>query len=110
MAALMTAAMILIEIAVMGKMYVSRKLNIIIVVASIVVFVMSFFFIRKQTGVSDKQFLKSMIPHHAAAVLMVNETTLTDPEIKKLANDIIMAQEKEIEFMKAKLEQIEKNK
>jgi uncharacterized protein (DUF305 family) len=109
MALLMTAAMTLIEIIVMWRMYKNKKLNRILAASAMLVLVASWFFIRKQTAVSDKQFLKSMIPHHAAAVLMVEQTKLNDPELQKLASDIISAQQKEIDFMKAKLKQLENN-
>lgn len=49
-----------------------------------------------------------MIPHHAAALLMVNGAKITDPEIRKLADDIISSQQKEIDFMKAKLKEMQK--
>jgi uncharacterized protein (DUF305 family) len=64
--------------------------------------------IRQQTGVGDKQFLKSMIPHHAAAILMVEKAKLTDPEIRKLADGIIATQQREIEQMKAKIKELSK--
>lgn len=108
MAGLMTAPMVIIEMILMGGMYMNKKLNLIIIFISAVVLVACFFFIRVQTGVSDKQFLKSMIPHHAAAILMVNGANINDPEIKKMANDIISSQQKEIDFMKAKLKEMEK--
>lgn len=108
MAGLMTAPMIIIEMLIMGGMYMNKKLNLIIIAISAVVLVACFFFIRVQTAVSDKQFLKSMIPHHAAALLMVNGAKISDPEIKKLADDIISSQQKEIDFMKAKLKEMEK--
>jgi len=108
MAGLMTAPMIIIEMILMGGMYMNKKLNLIIISISAVVLVACFFFIRVQTAVSDRQFLKSMIPHHAAALLMVNGAKINDPEIRKLANDIISSQQKEIDFMKAKLKEMEK--
>jgi uncharacterized protein (DUF305 family) len=108
MAGLMTAPMIIIEMLIMGGMYMNKKLNLIIIAISAVVLVACFFFIRVQTAVSDKQFLKSMIPHHAAALLMVNGAKISDPEIKKMADDIISSQQKEIDFMKAKLKEMGK--
>jgi uncharacterized protein (DUF305 family) len=63
--------------------------------------------IRKQVGVTDRQFLKSMIPHHAGAILMCNNANITDPEIKKLCKEIIVSQEKEIALMKAKLKELD---
>ncbi len=103
MAGLMTTPMIIIEMDLMGSMYMNKKLNAFIIAISAVLLVTFFLFIRNQTGVSERQFLKSMIPHHAAAILMVKETELNDPEIKKLGNNIISSQQKEIDFMKAKL-------
>ena len=105
MAGLMTASMIIIEIALMGNMYMNKKLNLIIIAVSAVVLVACFLFIRNQTGVSDKQFVRSMIPHHAAALLMAKEADIKDPEIKTLINNIISSQQKEIDFMKAKLKE-----
>lgn len=49
----------------------------------------------------DAAFVKGMIPHHKGAVEMA-EIQLKygkDPELKKLARDIIAAQDREIEFM-----------
>jgi len=108
MAGLMTSAMIIIEILVMGAMYMNKKLNAIIIAISSVVLIAFFFFIQQQTGVSDKQFLKGMIPHHAAAILMSEQSKTQDPEIKKLQSDIISSQQKEIEQMKAKLKELDK--
>jgi cation transport ATPase len=107
MALLMTAAMILIELLVMRAMYKNRKRNALILVLSAVALVFSFVCIRQQAAVSDKQFLRSMIPHHAGAVLMVGETELQDPELQELARGIISSQQQEIEFMKTKLKQLE---
>jgi len=107
MAALMTAPMILIEILLMGNMYKNKKLNYGILAIGVLLLIVSFLLIRNQTAVGDKQFLKSMIPHHAGAVLMVKKADLTDPEVKKLAADIITSQQKEIAFMKAKIKELE---
>ena len=108
MAGLMTTAMVIIEVLLMGDMYMNKKLNAIIIALSSVVLVAFFFFIQQQTAVSDKQFLKSMIPHHASAILMSEKSTTQDPEIKKLQSDIISSQRKEIEQMKAKLKELNK--
>ena len=107
MAGLMSSPMIIIEILIMGKMYPDKKLNKMLLAIGLVLLVGFWFGIRKQTGVGDVQFLKSMIPHHAGAILMVEESSLQDPEVKKLADDIIKAQNKEIEFMKRKIKELE---
>ncbi len=106
MAGLMTMPMVIIELIVMGSMYRNKKLNTTIFVVSIIALLGFFFGIRYQAGVSDKQFLKSMIPHHAAALLMSEKVTLHDPEIKELQRNIILSQRAEIEQMKAKLKEL----
>jgi uncharacterized protein (DUF305 family) len=108
MAALMTMPMLILELAIMGSMYMKKKLNVLLIATGVAGLFIFFFCIHKQAFVNDKQFLKSMIPHHAAAVLMVEEANIKDPEIKDLANNIITSQQKEIEQMKAKIKELEK--
>lgn len=103
MAGLMTSAMVVIEIAIMSMMYHNRKLNIIIIALSLLALIVCYAGIRQQIGVGDKQFLKSMIPHHSAAILMCKSADLTDPKIKQLCDDIIVGQQAEIDQMKAEL-------
>lgn len=58
------------------------------------------------TGNADVDFAKGMIPHHQGAVEMAKIVLEfgKDPELRKLAEDIIKAQETEIAFMKSWLE------
>ena len=106
MAGLMTSAMVVIELAVMAMMYHNRKWNIIIIVLSLVALISCYAGIRQQIGVSDKQFLKSMIPHHSAAILMCKQADLNDPEIKELCDQIISGQQTEIDQMHVKLKDL----
>lgn len=108
MAGLMTAPMIIIEMVLMGGMYPNKKINLAIIGVSVIALLGFWFLIREQTGINDKQFLKSMIPHHAGAILMCEEAAITDPEIKQLCSEIIKAQEVEIRLMKEKLSQLER--
>ena len=102
----MTMPMVIIELALMGKMYGNKKLNVTLIALSSAGLIGFFSLIQFQTAVSDKQFLKGMIPHHAAAILMSEQSKSKDPEIKKLQQEIIKSQQQEIEVMKAKLESI----
>lgn len=108
MAGLMAMPMMIIELIVMGSMYKKKKLNIVLFASGSVALIVFYLCIRQQAGVGDKQFLKSMIPHHAAAILMVEKTPIHDPEIQELADKIIVSQQAEIEQMKAKLKELEK--
>lgn len=106
MAGLMTAPMVVIELAVMRGMYEKRTANFAIVIVSLLAFDGFWFGIREQTAVSDEQFLKSMIPHHASAVLMCQQAPIEDSEIKALCQNILRSQQSEIEQMRAILARI----
>ena len=103
MAGLMAAPMGEIELALMGGMYHDKRLNRIIIGISIVAMVLFWTLIRHQTTVSDTQFLRSMIPHHAGAILMCEEAPIRDADIKTLCKEIVAGQRAEIDQMKAKL-------
>ena len=104
MAGLMTAPMLIIEMVLMGSMYIDKKLNAIVIAISSILLIAFFVLIRQQSAVSDRQFLKSMIPHHSSAILMCEKSNLQDPEIKALCQSIISGQQDEIDQMKTKLE------
>jgi uncharacterized protein (DUF305 family) len=108
MAGLMAAPMVVIELLLMGAMYQNKRLNILIAAASVMALLIFFLFIRNQTAVSDKQFLRSMIPHHAGAILMCEQASIHDPEIIRLCDAIIESQRAEIAQMKAKLREIDR--
>ena len=104
MAGLMTAPMVLIELSLMSSMYPQKKLNLILVIAAAVIACVFFVMIRQQALVTDRQFLRSMIPHHAGAILMCEKSILQSAEIKSLCASIISGQTSEIGRMKALLE------
>jgi hypothetical protein len=103
MAGLMTAAMVVIELLLMRGMYGNRKANVAILAVSGFALVVFFAFIRQQTVISDRQLMKSMIPHHASAILMCERAALQDPELTELCSNIVSGQQQEIDQMKAKL-------
>jgi hypothetical protein len=105
MAGLMTTPMVVIELWLMSSMYKDRKLNAAVLAASVAAGVLFFTFIRQQTLISDEQFLRSMIPHHSGAILMCEDASLQDQRIKELCKEIISSQRREIDQMRALLEE-----
>ena len=103
MAALMAAPMAAIEIAVMRSMYQDRRSNAVVLAGATLVFLLAWFGIRQQTAIGDTQFLRSMIPHHAGAILMCREAPVTDPRIQQLCGTIIESQQREIDEMRSLL-------
>jgi hypothetical protein len=108
MAGVMTAPMVLIELALMGAMYGDRKKNVVIAAVAVVALGVFWLSIRGQLAITDRQFLRSMIPHHAGAILMCETAPIRDPEIKELCTAIVSSQQSEIDRMKAKLAQLER--
>jgi hypothetical protein len=67
MAGLMTMPMIIIELLLMRSMYAMKTWNIGIGAICVVGLLGFYFSIRRQVAINDKQFLKSMIRHHAGS-------------------------------------------
>lgn len=103
MAGLMAAPMVLIELGLMGSMYHKKRLNALIAGAAVVAAVVFFLFIRRQTAIGDRQFLRSMIPHHAGAILMCQQASIGDADIKRLCQNVLSSQQAEIDQMKVML-------
>ncbi|MBN8812339.1 MULTISPECIES: DUF305 domain-containing protein [unclassified Sphingomonas] len=101
MTLMMATPMIVLMILAMPHMFPSRALNIALLAGSAVLFLGSFALIRTQTTIGDREFLRSMIPHHSGAILMCKEASLRDPEIVALCREIIRSQRQEIDQMKA---------
>lgn len=110
MSLLMVSAMGIFMMAIMWKMYPDAKKNAIILGISALVFIFSFIAIRTQLFISDVDYMKGMIPHHLSAILTSSKAHIADPETRKLADNIIAAQEKEISMMKQYIDRLKNNK
>jgi Na+/melibiose symporter-like transporter len=101
------SAMAVIMLLFMLKMYENKKKNTIILMGSLVLFIGALVLVRAQRPIiGDVLWMKAMIPHHSIAILTSERADIQDPEVKKLADDIIKAQQKEIEEMKAMIKRI----
>ena len=108
MTLLMISLMAIVMLLMMGNMYPNKRTNNLIIIGSIVVFGLVLTALRTQTPVGDEQYMKAMIPHHSSAIMTSQNANIKDPELRKLADDIIEAQKKEIAEMKAILARMEK--
>lgn len=109
MALVMWAPMAIIMLLTMKSMYPNRALNLILHAAFAAVFLLALVGIRAQGLVGDRQFVKSMIPHHSGALLMCKEAALKDPELRELCygpNGIMTSQTREIDQMKRILQRL----
>ncbi|WP_370176438.1 DUF305 domain-containing protein [Leeuwenhoekiella palythoae] len=105
------AAMAVIMWFFMRKMYTDKKKNMAILLGSLVLFLGALFLVRDQKStVSDVLWMKAMIPHHSIAILTSERADIKDPEVKKLAEEIIKAQRREIAEMKEMIERLQNEK
>lgn len=106
MTLMMVAPMVVLMIVAMRDMFPSKPINVVLLIVSAIAFFGSFALIRTQTTIGDRAFARSMIPHHSGAILMCEQASLRDPELKSLCGDIIEGQRREIEQMKTILKRL----
>ena len=109
MTLLMGATMAVIMLGFMLGMYKNRKLNIAIMLGSVVLFGLATWLVRSQTTVQDRSYMSAMIPHHSIAILTSEQSEIDDVRVCELAVEIIEAQRREIEEMNWLIADIERN-
>lgn len=107
MAFVMGACMAIIMLGFMLNMYKNKLLNILIFSGSVIVFSLALWIVRSQSTITDVDYMKAMIPHHSIAVLTSERAQITDPRVRKLADEIIEAQRREISEMKYLIDELE---
>lgn len=108
MALMMWAPMGAVMLLTMGMMFRDKKLNIVLYAACGLIFVLSFIGIRDQSLIGDRQFLRSMIPHHAGAITMCERASIKSAEIRQICfapGGIVESQNREIAQMENLLNQ-----
>ncbi len=101
MTLMMVAPMTVLMLVLMRSMYQNKRVNWAIGLGAVVVFAASFYGMRTQAAIGDKELIRGMIPHHSGAILMCEQASLTDPEVVALCRDIREAQAREISQMEA---------
>jgi len=108
MAVLMGATMAMVMLVFMWRMYENATANAVILAASALLFAGSLWLVRSQETVEDVSWMRAMIPHHSIAILTSERARISDPRVRKLADDIIAAQRKEIAEMKALIRELDR--
>jgi hypothetical protein len=107
MALIMGATMAVVMLSFMLRMYSDWRINTGIYVGSVVLFVLSLWLVRSQRTVDDVSYMKAMIPHHSIAILTSERAQITDPRVRKLGDQIIKSQRREITEMMALIKDLE---
>jgi len=83
-----------------------KTISIIYYLSLIFLLVVAVYLYRNQIYIEDKDYLSEMIEHHSMALLTSEEILqkTQSERVKKLAENIISTQEKEIEYMKQLIE------
>ena len=110
MALVMGAAMAIVMLAFMLKMHANRRVNIGIFAGSAIVFAVALWLVRSQATVDQVSYMKAMIPHHSIAILTSERAGISDPRVRKLADQIIESQRQEILEMKALIKDLESSR
>ena len=100
MALLMGATMAVIMLGYMMGMYKKKMLNLAIFGGAIIVFALALWSVRSQATVDDAEYMKAMIPHHSIAIMTSKRAQISDARVRKLADEIVESQEREIAEMK----------
>ncbi|WP_416797520.1 DUF305 domain-containing protein [Ciceribacter azotifigens] len=106
---LMGCMMVVIMLGFMWSMYSGRGVKLAIVVIATMAAVVLFYINRNQSLVGDTTFMKAMIPHHSIAINNASKATISDPRVRRLADQIIASQIQEIEEMRLLIDDIERN-
>jgi Kef-type K+ transport system membrane component KefB len=109
MALVMGASMAIIMLGFMFAMYKNAKANIAIMTAATLIFAGALWLIRSQQTVDDIAYMKAMILHHSIAVLTSERARIRDPRVRKLADEIIKDQTREIAEMKSLIADLDRN-
>ncbi len=107
MALVMGAGMTVVMLTFMLHMYEDKRINAAIYAGAAIVFVLALSLVRTQATVDQVSYMRAMIPHHSIAILTSERATITDPRVRRLADEIIEAQRREIAEMRALIEELE---
>lgn len=105
MGSVMTAVML----GFMWSMYKGAAAKVAVLVGAVVLGVALLLVNRSQALIGDTAFMRAMIPHHSIAINNARKAKISDPRVRRLADEIIASQVREIAEMKLLLAEIERD-
>ena len=106
MTLIMGGSMVIIMLLYMLQMYKDRNKNIAILALGVLLIAGGIWLVRSQVTVSGVDYMEGMIPHHSIAS---ERSQIKDIRVRKLADEIIKAQRREIMEMQWLINDIKKN-
>jgi hypothetical protein len=105
----MGCVMAIVMLGFMWSMYSGVGVKIAVLVVATLGAVTLLFLNRTQALIGDTSFMKAMIPHHSIAINNAEKASIHDPRVRKLADEIIAGQVREIAEMNLLIEDITRN-
>ena len=109
MTLVMAGSMIIIMLLFMLNMYKKRSANIAVISLGILLIAGGIGLVRSQITVTGVDYMEGMIPHHSIAILTSERAQIKDIRVRKLADEIIKAQRREIMEMQWLINDIREN-
>lgn len=105
----MGAVMTVVMLGYMWSMYEGTGVKIAVIAGAVLLGGFLLYVNRAQALIGDTEFMKAMIPHHSIAINNARKAEIRDPRVRKLADEIIASQVREIRTMKLLIEDIERH-
>lgn len=105
----MGCVMTSVMLGFMWSMYKGLRIKIAVLIVAAIAGFSLILLNREQTVIGDTSFMKAMIPHHSIAINNALKANISDTRVRKLADQIIESQIREIAVMKLLLEDIARN-
>jgi hypothetical protein len=96
----MGCVMTIVMLGFMWPMYTSMGTKIAVLAVAALAGAVLLSVNRSQALIGDSSFMQSMIPHHSIAINNARKASISDPRVRKLADEIIESQVREIGVMK----------
>jgi len=105
----MGCVMAIVMLGFMWSMYEGKSTKVAVLVVSALLGVILLVVNRSQALIGDVGFMRAMIPHHSIAINNAEKAHISDQRVRKLADEIIESQVREIATMKLLSADIQRN-